>query len=169
MKVIFLDIDGVVNTLQISSQPFNTRSGKIKRAGGFYYNICTPRDKQVSNIQAIEWLNKLCIETQASIVISSTWRLAKGDYERTCEALYNSGLRPEIRIIGCTPRIYAGWDIPRGVEIQDFLTGHPDITQYVILDDDADMGDLVDHLVQTNTYIGFTYPDYIKALDILSK
>ena len=37
-KLIFLDIDGVVNTLQISTKPFDTNRGQISR-DGFYYEL----------------------------------------------------------------------------------------------------------------------------------
>ena len=44
----------------------------------------------------------------------------------------------------------------RGDEIQDWLTRHPDVTQFVILDDDADMAHLLPYLVQTRTREGLT-------------
>ena len=55
------------------------------------------------------WLNKLCKETGAKIVISSTWRFCEREGEPTTEdCLRNSGLLPEIEIIGKTPRLGYG-------------------------------------------------------------
>lgn len=70
-NLIFLDIDGVVNTLMISTKPFDTNRGQISR-DGFYYELCNSSDKRVSNTQAVMWLNKLCKIVDAEIVISST-------------------------------------------------------------------------------------------------
>ena len=37
-KVVFLDIDGVVNTLIIDTKPFKTERGQVSR-DGFYYKL----------------------------------------------------------------------------------------------------------------------------------
>lgn len=170
-KLIFLDIDGVVNTLMIDTKPFDYPNRQsIERDGGFYYDLCHGSDDRVSNYQAVMWLNKLCKETKAKIVISSTWR-----YSYSCEeiknCLVNSGLLPEIEIIGQTPDLRYRNEFFRGDEIKMYLKewypeGWP---AFVILDDDADMLDLIDHLVQTHTDRGFGYPDYLKALQVLEK
>lgn len=73
MKIIFLDYDGVVNTLwfdDINGEP----------------NFNFPSDDKVNNTQAIAWLNKLCKETGAKIVVTSTWRMS----ENYKECLYNA-------------------------------------------------------------------------------
>ncbi len=162
-KIIFLDIDGVVNTLMISTEPFNTRRGNISR-DGFYFDLCDSSDGRVSNQQAVIWLNKLCKDTGAKIVISSTWRRFEKEYT-TEQCLRNSGLLPEIEIIGATP--YIGGE--RGDEIQDWLEEHyPEgNVDFVILDDDSDMGELVSHLVRCNVDHGFGYPEYRAAARIL--
>jgi hypothetical protein len=51
----------------------------------------------------------------------------------------------------------------RGEEIQAWLTENPDVTQFVILDDDSDMAHLIDHLVQTDHKVGLTAADVKKA------
>ena len=162
-NIVFLDIDGVVNTLQISDKPFDTSRGGIER-NGFYFLLCHEGDEQVSNKQAIMWLNKLCLETKSKIVISSTWRFS--GLENCKKALYNSGLDKRIEIIDITSIDYARL---RGIEIKNWLKYHKDIKNYVILDDDNDMGDLSDHLVLCNNHYGFNYPEYISAIDILKK
>lgn len=168
-RIIFLDIDGVVNTLQIDIKPFPGKENK--HFDGFYYDLCYNNDGRVSNRQAVMWLNKLCIETGAKIVISSTWRYCErpGEYT-TEECLRNTGLLLEIEIIGKTP-VMSGHI--RGDEINQWLIDHYgnnllDVS-FVILDDDADMGNLIECLVQTHVDYGFNYPEYKKALDILLK
>lgn len=165
-SIVFLDIDGVVNTLQINTKPFSKNS--IYR-DGFYFDLCHNNDKRVSNRQAVMWLNKLCKDTGAKIVISSTWRFC----EKQCtteEYLRNTGLLPEIEIIGKTPIMHGHC---RGDEILSWLNTNYekniDEISFVILDDDADMGNLIEHLVQCDTHRGFEYPEYVKALEILKK
>lgn len=167
MNVIFLDIDGVVNTLMIDIKPFNTQKGQISR-DGFYYKLNMPNDEEVSNRQAVMWLNKLCKETNAKIVITSTWRLGNNGLDKTKKALYNSGLLKEIKIIGETPRKY-NYNNIRGYEIDEYLKCHPEIDNYVIIDDDLDMlPEQMSNFVVTDTNIGITYNTYIRALEILN-
>lgn len=168
MKIIFLDIDGVLNTLMIDIKPFSSNRGQISR-DGFYYKLNMPNDMEVSNRQAIMWLNKLCVETNAKIVITSTWRMGVDGLENTKKALYNSGLIDNIEIIDATPILQNPVDMNiRGHEIQEWLDNHKNINKYVILDDDADMlENQLSHLVQINTYYGFGFLDYEKAIKIL--
>ena len=148
MKIIFLDYDGVVNTLifqDINGEPdFNF-----------------PNDKKVNNIQAVAWLNKLCRETGAKIVVSSTWRL----FDNYKECLYKGELNKDIEILGRTKNL----GTKRGIEIQDWLDNHEElkIEKFVILDDDMDMEHLIDYLVVTDTYIGMTYYTYKQAKKML--
>lgn len=160
-KLIFLDIDGVVNTLEISDKPFEERERQVHRER-FYFDLCSPSDMRVSNKQAVMWLNKLCLDSGAKIVISSTWR-AHMDIVET--SLRNSGLFPEIEIIGATPRLQER----RGVEILAWLDKHyPDEKpDYVILDDDSDMDGCMDHLVLCRVDHGLGYQEYYEAMKIL--
>lgn len=41
----------------------------------------------------------------------------------------------------------------------DYLMKH-EVGQFLISDDDSDMGSLSDHLVKCNTYVGFTFNEY---------
>lgn len=150
MKVIFLDYDGVVNTLwfqDVNGEP----------------NFNFPTNDRVNNTQAIAWLNKLCRETGAKIVVSSTWRM-DNNYK---ECLYNAGLNKDIEILGKTPILH----IARGIEIQHWLDENEDknIDSFVILDDDMDMEHLTEYTVFTDTYIGLTYHTYYAAKQILEK
>lgn len=143
MNVIFLDYDGVVNT------PMWDKNGKR----------CTyafPSDNKVNNFQAIQWVSEFCQKFNYSIVVSSSWRTHK-NYK---ECLINGGLREGIEILGCTPRLPDGC---RGDEIRQYLNEHPEVTNFIILDDDTDMGDLSNHLIECYRDAGFNLSEYIRA------
>lgn len=155
--IVFLDFDGVVNTLMIYKEPLKAR--RLLHQGEYYFDLCYPVDRRVSNTQAVIWLEKLCKEFNADIVITSTWRK---DYGLACESLYNSGLSKDIKIIDRTPWL----DGYRGAEIDAWLKEHP-CSAFVILDDDADMEPYTDHLVQTDFDTGITVTIYEKAKRLL--
>lgn len=149
MKVIFLDYDGVVNSLIFPDGSDNPT---------FNY----PSDGKVNNHQAVQWLNKLCKHTGAKIVVTSTWRMFGHDIAESC--LRNGGLKDNIEIVGYTPVLH----VHRGQEIHQWIDncGY-NIDEFVILDDDSDMDDLMDHLVKCDAVLGFTYYEYEKAMKIL--
>lgn len=127
MKVIFLDIDGVLNSEKWMVERFQTE-GKHRNN----YPLCE------FDPQAINLLNKILVETDSKIVISSTWRLG-----RTIEELSTLFETLDIQgeIIDITPcflneRKY-GKTI-RGDEIKHWLENN-EVESYVIIDDDNDM------------------------------
>lgn len=141
-RVVFLDYDGVVNTL-------------IWRDDG----KCTygfPSDNKVNNFQSVQWVSEFCEKYGYSIVVTSTWRF-ENNYK---ECLINGGLRNGIEILGRTPYIDGEC---RGAEIKQYLSEHPEITEFLIFDDDTDMGDLGGRLVKCDPFIGFGMADFYKA------
>ena len=139
MNILFLDIDGVVNT------PINNTIGTI-----------TP-----NNINAINLVSKFCLEHNFDIVISSTWRLNRRDPNcRKC--LVAAGLDPRITILGSTPYIHS----QRGREIQSFLSGCDNVENFIILDDeDFDMlPEQMSHVVKTEFETGFTQKEFDKCV-----
>lgn len=143
MNVVFLDYDGVVNT-------------PMWNADGTRCSFGFPQDNKVNNFQCVQWVSEFCQKFNYSIVVSSTWRL-DDNYK---ECLINGGLRNGIEILGRTPCL-SGEN--RGAEIQKYLTDHPEITNFLIFDDDTDMGDLIDRLVECNPNIGFGLTELCKA------
>lgn len=120
MKVIFLDIDGVLNVMHRERDEF----GAI-----FHQNF-------VNNLETV--IN----ETGAKIIISSSWR--HGGLQRMIDMWKFRELPGEV--IGITPDLWGevkGEDfyekLQRGHEIQSVLDRTPEITSYVIFDDDDDM------------------------------
>ena len=151
MKVIFCDVDGVLNNNETEE----------RTPGGF---------RGISDA-LVEKLWKIADSCGAKIVISSDWRLLrynparKQDYDYLAEKLEAGGM-PEIS--GHTDDI--SWKL-RGTEIRKYLEDHPEITEYVILDDIpfADFADdeLLPHLVLTDTRLGLSDEDVRKAVTIL--
>ena len=84
------------------------------------------------------------------IVISSSWRHVL-PVEAFRSMFKEVGLKAEI--IGMTPLIWPG---VRGGEIKAWLDANPGVVDFVILDDDADMVPLMNHLVQTKFESGLT-------------
>jgi len=115
MKVIFLDIDGVLNLYCESRDEYG----------------CCFHQHLVDN------LKRLIDKTGAKIVISSTWRFSGLVIMK--EMWEKRNLPGEV--VGITPNFmkHYGTTLCRGKEIDAYLEEHPEINNYVILDDDNDM------------------------------
>lgn len=164
MRVIFLDIDGVVNTFQIyKEKPAHLADVFMPKIKDYYLYICSSGDGRVSNGQAIIWLEKICKDWNAKIVLTSTWRLR---FDNACQALYNTGLSKDVEIIGRTPSVESHY---RGKEIQLWLEEHPEVTDFVILDDDGDMEPYMDKLVLIDTYTGINCRTEIEVEKIFDR
>lgn len=116
MKIIFLDIDGVLNCACT-----HMREGDIFTYGG------------IINANLMNKLNELINNTDAKVVISSSWRKINTQ-EEIKEYLEQAGFMGTI--IGMTPTSSHGF---RGLEIRDWLKSRTDVENYIILDDDRDM------------------------------
>lgn len=153
-KLVFLDIDGVLDTYKS------------------HYMLDPVLMDRLGNILG---------RTGAWIVISSSWRC--GNVPETIEFMtdYDNprvGSNPfpfTDRIVGITPILYSIIDddidrpATRGEEISAYLEAHP-CDNYVILDDcDEILGDLRPHLVLVNDEIGLTDNDVEKAVSILNQ
>jgi hypothetical protein len=116
MKVIFLDIDGVLNVIPYG----HDRWGSL-----FHPHL-------------VDNLKRIIDETGAKIVISSTWRMGNG-LPGMKEMWMDRGLPGEV--VGVTPNfmVHFGTTLCRGKEIDAYLEDHPEIESYVIIDDDSDM------------------------------
>lgn len=121
MKVIFLDIDGVLNYTEWYVDDRNP--GNLYGQEGDLDPLCVDRIKHI------------CDETGAKVVISSDWRLS---WLGTLSRLGRLGLTEDY-IIDKTP--YFKSDMPRGQEIEYWLECHPDCTNFVIIDDRTDFTD----------------------------
>jgi len=111
----------------------------------------------------IQLINSLIKQTNAVVVISSSWRLVQ-DIEDLTYELKNRGF--DGKVIGCTPSLAT----KRGLEIQAWLDECKDkVKSFVILDDESDMVHLKQFLVQTDHNVGITEDDIKSAVDLLNK
>ena len=163
-KIAFLDIDGVLNSNQTC---FYFRMNDINQNGygGFFDKYETPTNANVCWGQdLVDNLRTIVEKTNAKIVISSTWRI-------------NHPVKQFIEMF----KVYYWENAPvidktihtgerRGYEIQDYLDKHPDVTNYVILDDSSDMLDSQrEHFVKTSPSFGLTKEDAERAIAILER
>ena len=139
LKLIFLDIDGVLNN--------NKTFERLQD-----YNR-----KDLLDDQLIEKLNSLTDTINAKIVISSTWRFCH------CKELLESSIAG--KIIGRTPCLHT----KRGEEIKAYLDTIIEDVSYVILDDDIDMlEEQLPYFIQTTNALGLEDKHIDKAMDIFS-
>lgn len=141
MKIIFLDIDGVLNyELMWKEKRQADRYKELpKDAPDGAHDICEKK---------IDLLNSLVRETKAKVVISSTWRRSN-TVDELRNLFYYKGFNGII--IDSTPSLYFAnenynYSVPRGCEIKAWLEMNKEIlgdkmskVRYVIFDDDSDM------------------------------
>lgn len=113
MKILFLDIDGVLNC---KTTNFKTDHWPLDRYMAFL-------------------IGKILLDTEAQIVLSSSWRNHPEGVstvekhvgkvlDKTCMSWYMEETKHHST---------------RGEEIQRWLDAHPEVTRYAIVDDDSDM------------------------------
>lgn len=147
MRVIFLDIDGVVSTFE-----------------------CQWR----LDINKLLLLRDIIVDTDAKIVISSSWRHGCKTIEELKNKFRTFRLPPLLKdtiddiflqyIVGMTSICGI-----RGEEIKQYLEEHGNIESYVILDDDSDMLDeQLFNFVQTDGFEGITTREVKLCKSILS-
>ena len=128
-KIIFLDIDGVLN-----SNDFLQYRSKDESEDMYKYLETFIDD------EAVLVLEKIAKETESEIVISSTWRF--NHYDSLKKILSSKGLTS--KIIDKTPRD----GCCRGCEIHQWIRNNTEYLEiqnassfkkYLILDDDTDM------------------------------
>lgn len=153
MKVLFLDIDGVLNNLSDLLDEKCTMGDKFH--GGSRRGI----DMGFSD-EAVEQLRRIVRETECDIVISSTWRIFS-PLDNLQQGFFELGIPS---VIDVTPRSRCGF---RGVEVDMWLEGNITVDSFAILDDDSDFFD-VQPLVETKFQTGLTSVEADKIIAILN-
>ncbi len=169
MKVVFLDFDGVLNSVRYHTERHNAG---LDHAGRGMVPCLDPR--------GIAVLNEVVQKTESVVVVTSTWRIGE-QRVRLSEWLRDAGFTGIVH--GATPlwkdvkAAHPEMDnIRRGHEIQlwlDWAAECPDrrlgpVTHFVILDDDTDMEHLYDRLVKVDDLEGLTaayLPAILKHLE----
>ncbi len=141
IRVVFLDIDGVLNTF---GQQFGC---------------------PLASPDLVQHFNKIILDTDAKVVISSSWRglVLSGHMDiHGFEAMLRS------HGVHCTVIGTTGEEEGRGWQIRAWLDGKYDkIESWVVLDDCPDTLMLTMPIVQTNGSTGLTAENVEQACQIL--
>lgn len=184
MKIIFLDIDGVLNHQKWYEKRHHTITQEEISSNHPFYEF---------DPQSIKYLNHIIDKTGTKVVISSTWRSGRS-VEDLQELLDKVGFIGEV--IGKTPNISAKlndedsiYSVPRGCEIDWWLKKKGNfqrinwskevqqeyidrsiVKNYVILDDDSDMlyGQR-EHFIKTPNSNGLTQKIAERVIKVLNK
>lgn len=141
MRVLFLDIDGVLNSAR-----------SAVGLGGYPMELS---QRGLFDQVAIGLIRRMCQAGGISICLSSVWRLYNTPQEVA------DGL--ELPVIDRTPKLVG----PRGREIAHWLSEHPEVTEYAIVDDDADMlEEQRPRFVKTHGWEGLTWECFCKLCEL---
>lgn len=134
MKILFLDVDGVLNC----TDTFRRRHAAWEATGKEFKDLIRfdwPLGHLDENLVLL--LNPICEQTDCKIVVSSTWR-------NSCELsdfkglLKQKGFLYPDKIIGITPTLNLSIaENHRGLEIKHWLDNNAEVKSYCILDDDG--------------------------------
>ena len=162
-KIIFLDIDGVLNTKEWHSR---MTKDTPKDEYGYAFDPVTVKN-----------LAHIIDKTGADIVISSSWKFYGVAKLRKMWEIRNlpgtilditpNTISDEMLLNANLEEFQLG--VCRGNEIKEWLSRHKgEVSNYVIIDDFDDMlPEQEDHVVLTDTLIGITEFDAEKAIAIL--
>ena len=150
-KIIFLDVDGVLNSEEFARWLWDNHEKKYRG-----YEMLD--QKAILNLQDIVFI------TGAEIVLSSSWRISTTRTKQLKEQLLPYGLTIIDRTISDARS-------NRGEEIKEWLSRHPEVDHFVILDDDDEFEDdsLKNNFVKTTFEEGLLEQHAAKAIEILSK
>ena len=165
MKLIFLDIDGVLNR---TGRPEDGRTMPLYNSGIGWDPQLVPQLAKILN----------AFRGEIAIVISSSWRVI-ANYQPALFSFAFATWGISVPVLGCTPSCQASDPMVqdrRGLEIQMWLDQwkpmkvHHAITSYVVLDDCHDAGaGHEDKFVQTIHSKGLTDDNVAKAIAILKR
>lgn len=166
MKVIFLDIDGVLNSTDYMNALHINYSSAAKKGIVSYpitdNGFCRDKYGNVFDPRCTLFLEAIINDTDAKIVISSTWRLS--GLQLMQDMWKSRCLAGEI--IGITKSLESR---VRGEEIKLWLKENQNVSQYVIIDDDCDMLDeQQENFVKTSNRYGIDAIAYNKIVKILN-
>lgn len=145
-KVMFLDFDGPM--LPVKAWVF----GK------------TEDDIEIFDALAVKTVKYIVEKANAKIVISSSWRLC--GYDKIVEILETNGIDKD--------SLHDDWSIKdlvhqivlqRDIEIKEWLSRHPEVTTYAVIDD-AQLN--VDNLVHVSSINGITFENQKELLRIFN-
>ena len=152
MKILFLDMDGVMNNYRYNSY-------WCKMFGRGVSDCIDP----LCMLQ----LNRIIDVTGCDVVISSSWRrwLRDGFDLAAFEMLLSThGFCGKVVGATSTRRVAAPGETERSKEIRQYLLDNPSITAYAVLDDDTEP---IENFVHVNNDVGLSFQDAEKAIRLL--
>ena len=175
MNIIFLDIDGVMNSTEEMIALYNQHGSSI--------------DNTLPSPTKCKLLKQLVDETGAKVVLSSSWRLSLNAIQKlidlfepynlilsgfTCHEVESKKFKNS-PYEDIKPRYqhtigdFGTYIEDRGAEIANWLLDHPTVENFVILDDeDSDIKAwFPNNIVKTDLQVGLTLEDCLKAAEIL--
>lgn len=166
MKVLFLDIDGVLNSFSYFS------AEKLSRAA--FRHAPSKIDAR-----AVARLNFVVEQCEAIVVLSSDWRksppnpgllgteAALRERGATFSLTFATPILKESERLARLAESSAGTYTPRWLEIQCWLDEHQEVSRFAIVDDEPDMAHLNDRLVVTEPEFGLTDDNCGRLLALL--
>lgn len=161
MKVLFLDIDGVLNCMY----PTPSDSHEWIDLDEWRYGF---------NPELVARLRFIIANTNCKIVVSSSWRhhtnYAPYQPDRNWRDILSEKLRcPREEVFAGE----TGYDKKgrRGMEIKQWLAEHPEVDAYCVVDDEiVDIEPYIDKdkIVKTDRRYGFTIEDMRRIIDVLN-
>lgn len=143
MKVLFLDIDGVLNS---------SRTAVAFR--GYPHDLTTDHVAMLDPV-GLNLIRGLCAIGGVSVVVSSAWRTTH-HWDAIGRALDLPTMDRTPSLLGC-----------RGDEIADWLKRHPDVECWAIIDDDADMlPDQLPRFVHVDGHDGIRWADFVQLCSL---
>lgn len=144
--VVFLDMDGVISTPRARMAQAHRKRNE---------------DRWIDEV-GVRHLNRICQAGEAQIVVSSTWRLGRTRLQFAAllrRHHFLGSLHEDWRTVELKGR-------PRGEEVREWVARHPEVTRYIILDDDADF-DPDQPLILTDSVDGLLYRHVEAAMKAL--
>ena len=134
MKVLFLDVDGVLNNELLLETHGWEAIGETK----------------------LDLLKEIIDATEAKIVLSSTWRIDGGTRKVLVEKLETRTLQLFDQTIVLMPKKMS-MSVNRSDEICEWLSRHPEVEHFAVLDDNTDAGyGIESHFFKTQFEEGLT-------------
>lgn len=148
IKVLFLDIDGVLNT---DRQQWHCQMNCITPIDEFGYEF---------DHKAVDNLATILEETGAEIVISSSWKFLG---LQTLQKMWEDRKLPGTILDITSDGKSKGWEIDEWL-----MECESQVNRYAIIDDENDiLPKQLNHFVQTNSQFGITCKDAERVITIL--
>lgn len=153
MKIIFLDVDGVLNY--------------------WGFKELTPNKFLGISDDLVEKLKRIIEKTDAKIVLTSTWKdgisddmkAIDDDGQYLLDKLWKSGISIYSKTVD--------FHYDRGRGISNWLSNHTDVEKYVVLDDicfkDFEEYGVINNVVITNEIYGITDDNVEQSVNILTE